>query len=310
MKTSGLEAICISDFSMSPTLQHGFTVRGETRDSLWHSVREIWRFRPLIWELMRRDLKVRYKNRVGGVLWSLFPPLMYVLTLTLLAKLIFRTINNYSAYLIAVIFLWQFFQNTVLDASNSLLVNAPLTRKIYFPRAVLPIVAMLSNLLHLGIAFVFVLIYFFAVPISDPIYPKNFQSQFWWVFPIAFFTGVLALGVGFLLAYLTTLYDDVKFLSTQFLTLFFYAIPVLYPIEQLVDKPTLYAVYLLNPLAAFIVGFQRALLPPLGDPTNPAIPLVGVPTLFVAMAFLTSFVILVFGFWIFERSKWTMMERL
>lgn len=289
------------------TLESGFTVRGEERDSLWGSVQEIWRFRPLIAELVRRDLKVRYKNRVGGVLWSLFPPLMQVLTITLMVKLFLSPVNNYSAYLMPVMFLWQFFQNTVLDASNSMLVNSALARKIYFPRAVLPIVTVISNLMHFGIALAFIFAYFFLMPISDPIYPKNLRIEFLWIIPITLLVAVLALGLGYLLAYLTTLYDDVKFLNVTFLGLFFYALPILYPIERVAAQPQIFPIYMLNPMAALLVSFQRVLLPPIEvQGTTP----MGVPYNWLIIATITSIAIFLLGFYVFERSKWTMMERL
>ena len=288
----------------------GFTVVGGQRETLLESLREIWRFRGLILELVRRDLKVRYKNRVGGILWSLFPPLMQVLTITLMVKFFLTQVSNYSAYLMAVMFLWQFFQNTLLDASQSLIHNAQLVRKIYFPRAILPLVNFISNLLHFFIAFAFTLCYFFVVPISDPIYPKNLSWTLLWTLPIVCGVGMLALGLGYLMAYLATIYDDVKFLSITVLGLFFYAVPIFYPIERVAAQPAIYPFYMLNPMATWMVGFQRALLPPLSDPGGSPPISFGDVAPWLGVATFSSVVILVLGFWILERSKWTMMERL
>ena len=257
-------------------------------------------------ELVRRDLKVRYKNRVGGALWSLFPPLMQVLTITVMVKLVFGQVSNYSAYLMLVMFLWQFFQNTVLDASQSMLVNGPLVRKIYFPRAVLPLVTFISNFLHFGVAFAFVLVYLVIVQKG-----QLTLSPLFWLAPFYVVgMGAFGLGIGYLLAYLTTLYDDVKFLSVTFLGLFFYLVPVLYPIERVATHTQLFPFYMLNPAAVWLVSFQRSFLPP---PTNTDGSLIG-PAIhiwpYVGLATVISILVLVAGFWIFERSKWTMMERL
>ncbi|BCM90750.1 teichoic acid translocation permease protein TagG [Abditibacteriota bacterium] len=293
----------ISSFN---SVNAGFSVRGGERDSIVGSVLEIWRFRGLVLELVRRDLKVRYKNRVGGVLWSLFPPLMQVLTIWLMVKFFFAQISDYSSHLMAVMFLWQFFQNTVLDASQAMIVNAPLARKIYFPRAVLPLVTLISNLLHFGVAFLFTLVYFFVMPLGHPTYPGGIPPFFWMAPFCVLGLGMFALGIGYLLAYLTTLYDDVKFLSVTLLGLFFYLVPVLYPIERVFGQAKIYPFYMLNPAAVWLVGFQRSLLPPLkGFPT-----VYHLPFDWLAIAFVVSFATLVGGFWIFERSKWTMMERL
>jgi len=292
--------------SSSNSVNVGFSLRGGERESIASSLREIWRFRALILELVRRDLKVRYKNRVGGVLWSLFPPLMQVLTIWLMVKFFFAQISDYSAHLMAVMFLWQFFQNTVLDASQAMIVNAPLARKIYFPRAVLPLVTLISNLLHFGVASIFTLVYFFVMPLGHPTYPSAISPLILLAPFCVLGLAMFALGLGYLLAYLTTLYDDVKFLSVTLLGLFFYLVPVLYPIERVAAQTKIYQIYMLNPAAVWLVGFQRSLLPPLKG----FAPVYHFPFDWLIIAFVLSFTTLLGGFWIFERSKWMMMERL
>ncbi len=296
--------------SSRPTEMPVYTMSGGGGVAFWASLREIWGARPLIAELVRRDLKVRYKNRVGGILWSLFAPISQVLTITLMVKFFLTPISNYSAYLMAVMFLWQFFQNAVLDSSNSILMNGALARKIYFPRAILPLVALLSNLLHFVISFALILAYFFLLRT----YPAQWQPHFFLVFPILLGLAILALGFGYMMAYLNTLYDDVRFLSGTVFTLLFYALPILYPIERVAANATIYPFYMLNPIAVFIVGFQRALLPPPPVPISPGaktfFPPVEIPYGFLGIAGLVSLALLAFGFYIFERSKWTMMERI
>ena len=97
------------------------------------SLRELWQYRPLIGELVRRDLKLRYKNSVGGIAWSLLNPLMQIFVITTVMKFIqARPISSYSAYLFGIIFLWNFFQITLIDGCISILQNAQLVRKVYF----------------------------------------------------------------------------------------------------------------------------------------------------------------------------------
>ncbi len=296
-----------------PSYSGGFTVVGGTRESPLESLREIWQYRPLIAELVRRDLKVRYKNRVGGILWSLFPPLMQVFTITMLVNLLSSPVDGpvkgYATYLMPVLFLWQFFQNCVLDASQSMVMNAQLARKIYFPRAILPVVTLLSNLLHFGISLGFTLLYFFVKPLPPeiPIYPQHLHLKALMAIPIILGVSMLAIGIGYLLAYLNTLYDDVRFLTTQFMLLFLYALPILYPIERVAARPEIFPFYMLNPMATWMVAFQRALLPPLGVKGAPPVEM---PWLYIGIAAISSLAILIFGFTTFERSKWTMMERL
>ena len=284
-----------------------FTVIGERREKPLEALREIWRFRALVIELVQRDLRIRYKKRIGGVLWSLFPSLMQVLIISLMVNLFLRPTEGISGYLLPVVFLWQFFQNTVLDSAQSMVLNAQLARKIYFPRAILPIVTLLTNLLHFMISFAFMLVYFLVKPWSNPVYPQNLHPKFLLVFPIILCVGFLGLGVGYLLSYLSTLYDDVRFLLTNFLQLLQFTVPLFYTLEQVYARPQVYPYYMLNPIAALVAGFQRALLPPLDvTGTTP----VAFPLSYVVIACVVSLVVLLLGFLIFERSKWTMMERL
>jgi hypothetical protein len=103
----------------------------------------------VILELVRRDLKVRYKNSVGGIAWSLFNPLMQVFVITFVMKfLLARPVENYSAYVFGAIFLWTLIQTSLLDGCVSVLQNAQLVRKIYFPRAILPLTTLLGSFFH------------------------------------------------------------------------------------------------------------------------------------------------------------------
>jgi len=282
-------------------------VDGGRYQTVAESLAEIWMYRPLIAELVRRDLKVRYKNRVGGIIWSLFPALMQVLTITLMVKFFFAPVSNYSAYLMPVMFLWTFFQTSLMDASNSIIINAPLARKIYFPRAILPIVAMISNVFHLGVALVITFGYFFVLGA----YPSQMGPLVIMVIPICLVVASLSLGVGFMLARMSTLYEDVRFTVVTFLGLYFYLLPILYPIERVAHKGVVYRLYMANPMAALLVSFQRAILkPPVVMEGLVRLAPVHFPWLYFSVAAVFSFFILVFGFVSFEKSKWLMMERL
>lgn len=284
-----------------------YTVEGEKKDSILANLMEVWKFRALVVELVMRELKIRYKNRVGGILWSLATPVLQVLTITLMVKLFLSKIDNYSAYLMGVMFLWQFFQNTILDSGTCILANSQLARKIYFPRAILPIVAMLVNLLHFCISLAFTLAYLFVLRT----YPEQLSWSVLLIFPVTLLVGLLGLGVGFLTARLNTLYEDVKFLSQTFMGLFFYGLPILYPIEKVAMHNKIFVAYMLNPMASFLVAFQRGLLPPpVVKDGDLILPPVDIPWLYLIIATVVSLFLLGLGYYTFERSKWIMMERL
>jgi ABC-type polysaccharide/polyol phosphate export permease len=271
------------------------------------SLRELWNYRPLIGELVRRDLKLRYKNSVGGIAWSLLNPLMQILVITLVMKFIqARPVPSYSAYLFGVIFLWSFFQITLIDGCQSILQNAQLVRKVYFPRAILPLATLLTNLFHFVIAFFFTLLYFFVLGT----YPQNLRWEILMVFPVVFCTTMLALGFAYILAYLNVFYEDVRFIVTALLQLAFYAMPVFFTIEQVAAKG-FYTPYMLNPIAALLVTYQRALLPPPEVPSaGVLLPSIGIPWPFFALAAFTSFLVLVIGFALFDKYQWEIAERL
>ena len=271
------------------------------------SLREVWLYRPLILELVRRDLKLRYKNSVGGLAWSMFNPLMQILVITIVMRFIqAKPIANYSAYLFGIVFLWNFFQTMLLDGCVSILANAQLVRKVYFPRAILPLAALLSNSFHFAISFGFTLLYFVVLGA----YPENLRLVTLMAIPAIFFTAVLGLGLSYILSYLNVFYEDVRFLITAFLQLLFYLMPIFFTIEQVADRG-FYNWYMLNPIAAFLVTYQRALLPPppviAGGVTLAPI---GIPWDFFFIACATSTVVLIMGFLLFEKHQWEMAERL
>ena len=273
------------------------------------SLREIWRYRPLILELVRRDLKLRYKNSLGGIAWSLINPLMQVAVITIVMKFILpQPIESYSAYLLGVLFAWNLIAVSISDGCISVLQNAMLVRKIYFPRAILPLATLLGNLFHFSISFVFTIVYFFYLGA----YPQHLQFNFLWVIPTIFFMAALCLGLSYILSYLNGFYEDIRFIVTALTSLFFYALPILYPIEQ-VRARGYYEVFMLNPVAALLVMYQRSLL---GAPDVKASPTESLPPVLIpdilpyfGLAGIVSVATLVLGFFLFERYKWEMVER-
>lgn len=273
------------------------------RDSVLGSLRELWQHRLLIRELAQRDLKLRYKNSIGGIAWSLLNPIMLIFVITVVMKFVqARPVDNYSAYLFGIIFLWSAFQTALLDGCVSILGNASLVRKVYFPRAILPIVSLFSNSFHFAVAFGFTLVYFLVLGT----YPELLRWQFLMVFPAVFFTAVLTLGLSFMLAYLNVFYEDVRFIAQALLQLLFYVMPVFFTIEQVAARPHIYPFYMLNPLAALLVTYQRALLPP---PAMPGLPPIDIPWGYFGLACVSSTLILLFGFRLFEHYKWEIIER-
>ncbi len=279
------------------------------------SLREIWHYRPLILELARRDLKLRYKNSIGGIAWSLLAPLMQVAAITIVMQFFkANPVENYSAYLLCALFLWNFVQAALSDGAVSILQNAPLVRKIYFPRAILPLSTLLGNLFHFAVSFGFTVLYLLWLGS----YPHHLRLETLLVVPVIFFTFVFCLGCNLILSYLNVFYEDVRFIVTAITGIFFYFLPLLYTIEDVrqklgADSP-LFHLYLLNPIATFVTTYQRAMLypPEVKDALGNRLPPFDISQLmpYFLCACAMSVLILVVGFLLFERFKWEMSERL
>lgn len=298
-----------TSFAEVESVSHQFVAVNDAAecDNIWRSLRELWQYRTLIRELVQRDLKLRYKNSIGGIAWSLLNPLMTIFVITMVMKFgNLAPIKNYSAYLFGIVFLWNFFQSTLLDGCVSIVGNANLVRKVYFPRAVLPIVTLLSNGFHFAIAFVFTMLYFFVLGA----YPDNLRPVMLMAIPTIFFTMVLALGLSFILAYLNVFYEDVRFIAGALLQVAFYVTPVFFTIEQVAAHPKIYLFYMMNPIAAFLVTYQRALLrPPMVQGLHGTLPPIDIPWGYFGLACLSSTVILLVGLRLFEHYKWEISER-
>lgn len=273
--------------------------------------RELVRYHDLVWNLMIRDMKVRYKNSVLGFFWSLVNPLAQVFIITLVFKFVIRIgFPNYSAYVLAGFLPWTFFQMGVLDASDSILHHGALMKKVYLPREAIPLSIVLSNLIHFGLALLVLFVYMLIIGIP-------FTVKLFWLPVLVFFELLLTLGVGLLVACANVFYEDVKYVVKVGLDLMYYIVPVIYVIEQLANIPprfpwlhahreTVLAVYQWNPLAVWITAYRHVLLPPVPESIGYA-PL---EWKFLLLAALMSVGTVVLGYAVFNKYKWSFAENL
>lgn len=232
---------------------------------------EVLRYREVLWNLVRRNLKVRYKNSVLGFAWSLLNPLLQIGVWWFLFKVILpgRGEANFMAILVTGFLPWLFFSQTILDSTACVGQEMALIKKAYFPRTILPLSALISNLIHLGFAFI-VLIGLFAV------WRVDVNIHYWLVIPSTVLLAVFTYGLATMLAAWSAFYADVKFIVSNLLGLWFFLAPILYPLytvlgaerppgnwlETLIHHglPTIKHFYLLDPVAIVIVGYRSALL--------------------------------------------------
>lgn len=240
-------------------------------------LRDLWEYRELFYFLTWRDVKVRYKQTVLGATWAIIQPFMTMVVFTIffgrLAKIPSDGIP-YPIFAYAALVPWTFFANGLTQSSNSLVGNAHLITKVYFPRLVIPVSTVLSGVIDFVIAFLVLMgmmVYYGIFPTENVI----------WIPGLLMLALVTSLGVGLWLSALNVEYRDVRYV-VPFLTQFWmFATPIAYP-SSLLSEPWR-TIYGLNPMVGVIEGFRWALL---GTNTMPG-PMILVSSL-VAITLLIS----------------------
>jgi lipopolysaccharide transport system permease protein len=213
---------------------------------------EVWKYRDLLFILIWRDIKVRYKQTVLGAAWAILQPLATMLVFTVfLGPLIPKDEIPYAVLTFTAMLPWQLFSHALSESSNSLIANQNLITKVYFPRIIIPLAAVLSGLVDFFIAF-FVLLVLMAIYGIIPTIAILALPL------LILLTLATALAVGLWLSALNVEFRDVRY-TIPFLTQFwFYASPVVYPVDLLSLKWQI--LYALNPMVGVIEGFKWALL--------------------------------------------------
>lgn len=287
-------------------------------------LKELWRYRELLVTMVQRELKIRYKNSALGFLWSFLNPLITVLVMTFIySNFIIKDQPNLGAYIMAAYLPFMFFQQSVMDSAQSVLGALPLIRKIYFPREILPLAAVISNFVNflsaIAIFFAYLLVNFALHPGSFPIQPMVVLLPVLLV--ISF---MLSLGVSLIVSSLNTFYEDVKYIVGVLLYLLFFASPIVFAEENVANSAInqntnwlVYKLYNLNPLSYLLTAYKKSILAPyaykIPDPNN-ADQMITVTPIDLSWKYLTaagisSFLLVFIGYAVFNRLKWRFVER-
>lgn len=222
----------------------------------WTSIglRELWDYRELLYFLTWRDVKVRYKQTALGAAWAIIQPLFMMLVFSLffgrLAKIPSDNIP-YPIFTFCALLPWQLFAHALTESSNSLVANERLITKVYFPRLVVPIAAVLGGLVDFAVAFVILLVmmlYYSIVPTVAIVALPGFIL-------LAVMT---ALAVGLWLSALNVKYRDVRYTINFLIQFWLFATPIAYPSSLVPERWR--PLYGLNPMAGVVEGFRWALL--------------------------------------------------
>jgi lipopolysaccharide transport system permease protein len=217
-------------------------------------LKELWRYRELLFFLIWRDIKVRYKQSLLGIGWALIQPLLTMIIFTLFfgqwAGIPTDNVPQPIFYF-AGILPWQFFQSGVSKSGASLVANSNLITKIYFPRIAIPISPIVAGLLDFGLAFLLLiaLMFFYGIHPTSAI----------WTMPLFLLLAFLtAVGVGIWLAGLNVTYRDVGYVIPFLVQVWFFLSPVVY--SSTIVPTWLRPFYGLNPMVGVIQGFRWAIL--------------------------------------------------
>lgn len=278
---------------------------------------ELWRYRELLYVMVQRELRIRYKNSALGVLWSFLSPLAQVAVMSFVFSSFLRQeIPSFTIYMLAAYLPFIFFQSSVLDSAQSILNQYGLIKKIYFPREILPLAAVISNMIHLAIGFLIMFGLMFLGYVRDPrVLP--FQVTTIYLPFLLIVSTLFATGISLIVSALNTFYEDVKYIVQIGLYILMYLCPIIYFVEQVANSPrnhasgwVLFKLYMLNPVAVQCVAYRKALVAPV--PTMSADGM-GLPTAmpwkYLAVHSVGSILVFLFGYWLFNRLKWKFVER-
>jgi lipopolysaccharide transport system permease protein len=262
------------------------TRREPSKKWAWPKLRELWEYRELLFFFAWRDIKVRYRQTVMGVLWAIIQPF---LTMVIFSLFFGRLANipsdgvPYPVFSFAALVPWTFFANALTQASNSLVLSGNMLKKIYFPRLALPIATVLAGVIDFVLAFIVLLgimFYYGLVPTANII----------WLPLFALLALVTSIGVSLWLAAMNVQFRDVRY-TIPFLTqAWLFVTPIAYPSSLLPES--LRIVYGLNPMSGVVEGFRWALL---GTDTAPG------PMMIVSS--LVALILLVTGAFYFRRME-------
>jgi lipopolysaccharide transport system permease protein len=247
---------------------------------------ELWQYRELLYFLAWRDIKVRYKQTVLGAAWAIIQPFFTMVVFSIFFGELARIPSGsipYPIFAYTALVPWMYFANALSQAGNSLVIHQATITKVYFPRMILPMAAVLPGLVDLAIAF--------SVLIGMMLFYGIVPTLAIWTVPFfILLTTATALGVGLWLSALNVRYRDIGYAIPFLIQFGFFATPIAYP-SSLVPEPWR-ALYGLNPMAGVVEGFRWALL---GQAQ--------VPGPLLAVSILTVVVLLIGGLYYFRGME-------
>ena len=239
--------------------QQQWTETIESSHSLFDlKLKEVWRYKDLVYMFVKRDFVSGFKQTILGPIWFFINPIFT----TLVYLIVFGNIANLSTdgapkvlFYLAGVTLWNYFSSCLTGTSNVFTGNASIFGKVYFPRLVMPLTVVISNLMRFGVQMGLFLVAFFYYYFKGEVQPNI------WILATPFLIilmAAFALGMGMIFSSLTTKYRDIQMLLGFGVSLFMYVTPVIYPLSALPERFKAIAYY--NPLSGIFECFKYAWL--------------------------------------------------
>lgn len=220
-------------------------------------IKGIYHWRELLWQMVGREVKARYKQSILGYFWVILNPLAQMLVMSFAFSIILKIPTNaagnipYSVFLFVGLLPWTLFANSLSSAASSLVGSASLITKIYFPRSILVVSTIAAKIIDFLFALTILIVYMIA-------YQIPITTNILWVFPIFIIQQLFTLGLSLFFAASNLLYRDIQYLLGLILTLWFYVTPIVYSADAIPAKYKV--IFQLNPLSVIINAYRQTIL--------------------------------------------------
>jgi len=263
----------------------------ETLRTIQEHIDTLYRHRELIANLVAKDLKARYRGSALGMMWTFLNPLLLLLVYALVFSVYMRVqMENYAVFVFAGLLPWIWFSTSLMEGVNSITTSGALITKSMFPAEVLPMVKIISNMVNyiFSLPLLFLFMFVYGIPVT--------ASVMW--FPLVALTQLLFMtGLVYFLAAVNVRFRDVQHILNNFLVLWFFLCPIIYPVSQTPEKWRF--TFYLNPMAVLSMSYQDIFI--FGRTPN---------LFFIFVLVVAGVVITLYGLRQFDRFKETFAEEI
>jgi len=251
--------------------------------------RDVIKWHELLWQMVGREVKARYKQSILGYFWVILNPLAQMLVMSFAFSIILRVPTNaagnipYSVFLFVALLPWNLFASSLTSACASLVGSASLITKVYFPRTILVLSTIIAKIVDFLFASIILIIYMIA-------YHLPINANILWIIPIFFIQQIFTVGLSLFFAAANLIYRDIQYLLNMIILLWMYASPVFYPADLVPGKYRI--LFQLNPMAVIINAYRQTILG--GGAPNYS-------SLLIALLF--SFIVLLIGLAYFKSRE-------